>query len=218
MIMIVRAYSEIYLENAQTNLARMLDFAVHDLDYKLTAFYAMFLSSTVCTKFEDGNYEVLAGKSGYELAFNVLEEIDSSFKRIEPTFNPDRTPEYWCGWALAYYQWKTSLRFSDINEHIPIEDILALYSPYHEMDITHFVDKMNELYESSKSESNLKLLRQRTGLSQKQLAFYANIPIRTLQQYEQRQKNINKAQAEYLYSLSKILNCSMEDLLEKTRE
>lgn len=212
------AYDKIYLDKARSNLARMLDFAVYELDYKLTAFYALFLSSTVCQKFEDGNYEVLAGKSGYELAFNVLEEIDPSFKRKEPVFEPNRSPEYWCGWALAYYQWKTSLRFSEINERVPIEEVLALYSPYHEMDITHFVNKMNELYEQAKSESNLKLLRQRTGLSQRQLAFYANIPLRTLQQYEQRQKNINKAQAEYLYSLSKVLNCSMEDLLEKTKD
>ena len=41
-----------------------------------------------------------------------------------------------------------------------------------------------------------------------------DIPIKTIQQYEQRQKNINKAQAEYVIRLSNVLNCKPQDLLE----
>jgi hypothetical protein len=36
-----------------------------------------------------------------------------------------------------------------------------------------------------------------------------------VQQYKQRQKDINKAQAEYLILLSKALHCSPEELVEK---
>ena len=39
--------------------------------------------------------------------------------------------------------------------------------------------------------------------------------VRTLQQYEQRQKNINHAQTETLLRLSKVLDCTIEDLVEK---
>ena len=39
-------------------------------------------------------------------------------------------------------------------------------------------------------------------MSQKELANKTEIPLRTIQQYEQKQKNINKAQAEYLIRLS----------------
>ena len=56
----------------------------------------------------------------------------------------------------------------------------------------------------------------RIGLSQKDLAEQSGVPIRTIQQYEQRQKNINKASAEYIVALSKILFCSPEELLEIT--
>ena len=83
------------------------------------------------------------------------------------------------------------------------------------MDIRHFTDKMTELYREAKPETNLKLLRQRAKLSQRELAELSNIPLRTLQQYEQRQKNINKAQAEYLVILAKILYCDVTDLMEK---
>lgn len=211
----IHAYDEIYLAQARTTFGRMLDFAVFDYQYKLTAYYAMFLSSAYCKRFEDGDINILAGMSGYELTYAVLEEQDPLFKRIDPVFEPNRSKEYWCGWALSYYAWETSLSFSEINSRIPIEDVLALYSPFHEMDIQQFIDKMNELYLSSNSDTNLKRLRQKTGLSQSQLAFYADIPVRTIQQYEQRQKNINKAQAEYLLKLSRVLNCSIEDLFEK---
>lgn len=74
---------------------------------------------------------------------------------------------------------------------------------------------MNERLRKAKPETNLKLLRQQNGLSQKQLAEISSVPLRTLQQYEQRQKNINKAQAEYLVSLSTALNCSVEQLIER---
>jgi len=40
------------------------------------------------------------------------------------------------------------------------------------------------------------------------------VPVRTIQQYEQRQKSINKAQAEYLMMLARALHCNAEDLIE----
>ena len=43
----------------------------------------------------------------------------------------------------------------------------------------------------------------------------SGVPVRTIQQYEQRQKNINKAQAEYLVVLAKVLCCEVGDLIEK---
>ena len=107
-----------------------------------------------------------------------------------------------------------SIPFAEIVKYIPINEIKALYSPYHEMDIRHFTDKMNEMYNKAKPETNLKIYRKRAELSQKQLAELADIPVRMIQHYEQRQKNINKAQTEYLVRLSRVLNCDIEDLLE----
>jgi transcriptional regulator with XRE-family HTH domain len=52
-------------------------------------------------------------------------------------------------------------------------------------------------------------------MTQNELAVQSGIPLRTVQQYEQRQKDINKAQAAYLILLSKALYCSPEDLMEK---
>ena len=57
--------------------------------------------------------------------------------------------------------------------------------------------------------------RKDLGLSQSELAGQADVPVRTIQQYEQRQKDINKAQAETLLRLARALNCNVEDLMEK---
>lgn len=209
------AYDKVYLEKARTALGRMFDFAVHDLGYDIKQFFQMFLDSGVATRFEDGDFTVLVGMSGVELAYVVLDQENTIIERIRPRYSPDRSAEYWTGWALAYYQWVTALRFEEITNYIPIEEIRALYSPYHEMDIRHFVDKMNELYKAAKPDTNLKLFRQKAGLSQRELAEMSGIPVRTIQQYEQRQKSINKAQVEYLIMLSRVLCCKVEDLIEK---
>ena len=52
-------------------------------------------------------------------------------------------------------------------------------------------------------------------MSQRQLAQLSGIPLRTIQQYGQRQKNINKAQAEYLLMLAQALLCDMTQLIER---
>jgi len=210
------AYDKIYLEKARISLARMLDFAVYDLKYDIVVFFDMFISSGLAYRFETGDSEILAGKSGVELAYDVLEATESDTKRIKPRYVSSRSKEYWVGWALAYYQWKTALSFQNIIKHISIKEIMALYVPYHEMDIRQFVDKMNELYGRAKPDTNLKIIRTRTGLSQKELAEQSGVPVRTIQQYEQRQKNINKASAEYIVSLSKVLFCNPDELLEVT--
>lgn len=211
----IHAYDKVYLEKARINLGRMLDFAVYDLKYDITDFFNLFISSGVAHQFEEGDFSIIAGKSGIEVAYLVLEKANIPFNYIKPTYTINRSEEYWTGWALAYYQWETALSFSEIIKYIPITDILALYSPYHEMDIRQFVDKMNHLYRLAQPDTNLKSKRKLAGLSQLELSETSGVPLRTIQQYEQRQKNINKAKVEYLIMLSKALYCEVNDLLEK---
>ena len=63
-------------------------------------------------------------------------------------------------------------------------------------------------------ETNLKRIRTAKGYSQKQLAELSGVSLRSIQMYEQRQKDINKAQSDSLFRLAKALGCTMEDLLE----
>lgn len=213
----IHAYDKVYLDKARIALGRMLDFAVYDLNYDIAKFFDLFLSSGVADRFGKGDFTLLVGMSGVEIAYEVLEQSKTKFERIKPNYTVDRSEEYWTGWALAYYQWENALSFAEIVHYIPIKEIQALYSPYHEMDLRQFVDKMNELYTTAKPETTLKLLRQKVGLSQRELAELSGVPVRTIQQYEQRQKNINKAKAEYLVMLAQALCCEAENLIEKVK-
>ena len=73
------------------------------------------------------------------------------------------------------------------------------------MDILQFCDRTDELYYEAEPGTNLKQMRKNAGLSQSELAELTGISVRTIQQYEQRQKNINRAQGDYLVRFSRAL-------------
>ena len=90
-----------------------------------------------------------------------------------------------------------------------------MYSPLHEADITKFVDIAEEKMQAFFHETNLKRFRTAYGCTQAELAKRSDVTLRSIQMYEQRNKNINKASAESLYRISKVLGCSVENLLER---
>jgi transcriptional regulator with XRE-family HTH domain len=78
-----------------------------------------------------------------------------------------------------------------------------------------FVDRMEEKMRTAYPQTNLRRKRERSGLSQSELAAEADVPLRQIQLFEQRQRDINKTAAITLYRLSKSLSCRMEKLLER---
>ena len=88
------------------------------------------------------------------------------------------------------------------------------YSVYHEMDVLKFVQAMNEKIKNYYQETNLKRYRKIAELSQKQLSDLSGVPVRQIQLFEQRQRDINKTQAATLWRMGKALGCTMEELLE----
>jgi len=205
----IHAYDSLYLNDARKKLAVMLDFAVNDLKYNIKDFYNLFLYSQYRIKIENGDYNFIAGKSGIELAYDITNKTN-----IKPKHRMDRTEEYWAGYALSYYEWYTSLSFIKINSFISIEEIISMYPKYHEMDIMQFVDALNEKYNSINTITNLKAKRLEAKISQSELSKISGVPVRTIQQYEQKVKNINSAKVETLISLSNSLSCDIKDIIE----
>ena len=111
-------------------------------------------------------------------------------------------------------EWASGAPFASIQELVPIDEVRSMYRPYHEMDVRQFCDKMDELRREAQPRTNLQARRLAASLSQSQLARAAGIPVRTLQQYEQRQKDVNHARADYLVALSRALCYQPADLLE----
>lgn len=60
----------------------------------------------------------------------------------------------------------------------------------------------------------LKDLRNKSGLSQSQLAEKSGVNLRMVQKYENGERNIRKASGETLQKLATTLGCQMEDLMK----
>ena len=210
----IHAYDRNYLEKAKTTMAHMLDYVVYDLQYDMGDFFQLFIESGMARRFEKGDSRTIAGCSGIELAREVLEKSGRFATAEEPRYVANRSREYWTGYVLAYYQWLSGKSFAEITDKVSVEQIRELYSPYHEMDIRQFTERMDELCQKAQPETRLKVRRVESGLSQRELAESAGVPLRTLQEYEQGRKDISKAQVAYLIMLAKALCCEVEDLVE----
>lgn len=209
------AYDELCLNEAKITLGAMFDYAVNDCKYDIDWFAELFVKSEKAKQFEKGNSAIVMGMSGVELARSIIAVVyqeDSFPKSAQPM---EKSAEYWAGWALADYQWYSAYRFKDIFEKVKMSEIVGMYKIFHEMDIHQFYDAMNEKMNNIQSETRLKKIREASGLSQVKLSEKSGVSLRSIQMYEQRNNDIDKAQAKTLYQLSRVLGCEIEDLLEK---
>lgn len=90
-----------------------------------------------------------------------------------------------------------------------------MYYTLHEANVTKFADIMDSRMKEYFPDTNLKRIRTIYGFTQAELAERSQVSLRSIQMYEQRNKNINKASADTIYCLAKALGCTMEDLIEK---
>ncbi|MCR5007795.1 MAG: helix-turn-helix domain-containing protein [Oribacterium sp.] len=210
----IRAYDEMYLSSAQNILGHAVDFAVMTLEIEPNVFGKALAFSRSAKQFSSGNPRYVAGVNGCEFAREVLDEYGITYKDVDDIMYMDKSPEYWAGWAVAFYQWYMDVSFSEIFNVVTLDEIIAMYPVYHEMDIMQFVDRMNELMRDAYTHTKLYKHRKNNGLSQEGLSRESGVPLRQIQLFEQRQRDINKTSSATLYKLSKVLHCSMEDLMD----
>ena len=213
--MTIRAYQETYLHKAQASLGNAFDYAINSCEIPGEDFVKFFTASSVSKRMENGEPAFLAGKSGIEIAVDVVLETTGKQLNKDPQEHMGRSREYWIGWAVCYYQWYSARSFSDIFNVLSFEDLQNMYYTLHEADITKFADIVDEKMREHFKDTNLKRIRTVYGCTQAELSERSGVSLRSIQMYEQRNKDINKASAEALYRISKVLGCTIEDLLEK---
>lgn len=210
----MNAYDKDYLYHAQKNFGHMVDFAVNTCDYDIDEFFNMFLASNVCIQFENGNPAYIAGKTGCELVRLIISEIKNTDIEEENAMYLDKSPEYWLGWALSYYAWLKNYKFGYILSAVSAGDMLGMYDTMHEADITKFVCALDDRLKKLYAQTALTRIRTLANLSQSELAQRSGINVRIIQAYEQRKRDINKAQLATVLSLAKALDCDVGDLFE----
>ena len=213
--MTIHAYQETYLYKAQAALGDAFDHAINTCGIPGQDFIKLFTASSVSKRMENGEPAFLAGKSGIEIAADVVFESTGRLLNNEPQEHLERSREYWIGWAVCYYQWFSARSFGDIFKVLTFDELQNMYYTLHEADITKFTDIADEKIREYFKDTNLKRIRTYYGCTQVELAKRSGVSLRSIQMYEQRNKDINKASVETLYRISKVLGCTIEDLLEK---
>ena len=200
----IKSYNKAYLPYISDSVGIMFETATSN-GINPNMFWNTFINSNVAKQIEIGNI-IYLNKTGTEL-------LNELYKNNLKSSNIYKNCYYWAGWALTQFQYETSLSFERINMDLSIDDVLNLYPTLHEANITKFID-VAKTFIKKQDTINLKKIRIAKGLSQSQLAKLANVDIRSIQMYEQKRNDINKAQGETLYKLAKVLGCNIEDLLD----
>lgn len=208
------AYAEEYLSDAMDNLGEAFDYAVNACSLDIDEFMDLFITSGYSDSFGKGNPKYVSGLSGTELVMEIVGKSGRTMSFPEQQTEYDCSPEYWCGWILAYYQWVTNRSFKDIHDNISMLEVGKLYSTLHEAAEEKFVDTVNAIIRKKNAPSKLQQQRRRCGYSQKELAERSGVNLRTLQQYELKSKDISKASVQTVLALANVLGCRVEDLME----
>jgi len=210
----IRAYDSQYLDDAMRCLGEAMDYAANCCQISMDSFLELFIGTGYAEQFGAGVAKYVSGLSGTELVMDVLTQSGMNMEFPQAQIDYGVSPQYWSGWILAYYQWYTARSFKEIVKHITMQEIEKLYSTLHEASEDKFVDVLNRMIRRKKLPTRLQLQRKISGYSQRELAEKVGVNLRTLQQYEVRAKDINKAAGITLVALSKVLGCRVEDLLE----
>lgn len=210
----MRAYDEMYLDDAMNTLGEATEYAVREVGLTPDQFFGLLDVSGIGRQFGQGNPKYVCGMTGIELASEVFYKTGLEITAPDERKVYDYSPEYWCGWILARYQWESGLPLNRILDKISGEDILRLYPTLHEAPEEKSMELMTEIILADEDTARIKQIRRVRSYSQSQLAKASGVNLRTLQQYESGAKNINRAAASTLRELANTLGCEADDLLE----
>ena len=192
----------------QDVFARLFVLAIQN-DFHPNAFTYMLERSEFVNYIENGKTNEL-----FDLKIETLFETITSYKIETDTSFGIYNDAYWCGYSYFVIFVRSKKPFSYIFLKLPFSDLLSLYPVYHEMDISQFIDSMEKFYNETILETKLKRIRENRGISQLELAKLSGVKLRSIQMYEQKVNDIDKAQGHTLYKISRVLGCNIEDLLE----
>ena len=199
--------------SARETLAEVFDIGVNECGIEGGNLVAAFLASGLDREFEHLNPVYVSGKSAAELVELLARSLDVTVG-LPNAVKVAALVDYWVGWSIAYYQHETGTPYRRIFEVVPYEEFAASYHPLHEAPDEKFLEVFEPRIRDARNSTRLAVQRRNAMMSQVELAEKSGVGLRSIQMYEQKNKNVNHASAETLLRLSRALHCSMEDLME----
>lgn len=212
------SYNEVYLYDARLHMGSCFDYLINTCGFEEDKAMSLFVESGIAALFGSGHPGYIAGMSGVELARHIYYDTHREELSIPYTPSLDRSPQYWAGYSLAGYQWKSGKSFKKICEAVPFSEIVDMYYVYHEMDTQAFDEEMERrmllLEKTNNSKEHvLKRLRAYAGMSQSKLAQTSSVKLRSIQMYEQGIYDLRQAEAGTVLHLAQALHTTVEKLL-----
>jgi hypothetical protein len=128
-------FNELYLDNVAAVFGDMMNYAVNVCKENGDVFLQKFIESGIAQAFEMGSPKYTVGKSGIEIAMEVL-----GLDYYEENSIGNTTEEYWAAHVLAKLKFNTEFSFEKILKRLPFSKIVELYHPLHEADFTKFFE------------------------------------------------------------------------------
>lgn len=209
------AYNQMYLSDAMGNLGEMTEYAHDACHADLDDVFRCFVISGYAGRFQDGDPRVVSGMSGTELYQAVMDRCGFDYASMpDALVRYDTDAYYWVGYIMAYYQWLHAQTFRQIMTLLTADDLLRMYPALHTVSEERAAEELDALIRNKAQMTRLQEYRKRIGLTQAQLAGKSGVNLRTLQQYEVRDKDINKAAAGSVIAMAKVLHCEPEAILD----
>lgn len=133
------AYSELYLKDAQENIAWAFEYGVLGLKFSLEEFVQKWLSFKYINLIENGNPHFISGMSGIELAWLVAGLKNQ--KVVDIGFSPSEN--YWTGFVASIYQWSRNVTYTEIFSNVTASDFLRMYPTFHEEDTANVLEEID---------------------------------------------------------------------------
>ena len=203
----------LYVEDIRQRLGAYFDYAVNGLQISGQEAAGVLVDSGLARELEVQNPRFVAGMSGIELLTWAYGSIGRPVQLDHPECNI-LSQDYWLGYMLGYFQCMTGWEYKRIFETVSYADLREMFYSTQDLSEDDYVKCVLNKLNGQSRETRLAALRKAAGWTQQQLADKVGISYRAIQQYEQGQKDINKAAAETVRKLSLVFGCAMEEVME----
>ena len=180
------------INNARETFSRLFVLAVQN-KMNFSSFTFMLEKSDFISVIEKNKYDPLLNKSLSILFYNI-----TGFEVKEDNSFGVYNDAYWCGQNYFDLHLKTNKSFSYLFLKLPFEQMMNIYTIFHEMDFSSLV---TYFYEKCEKKTIIRLLCEKTNVSLADISEATSIALSTLKKYNMNDKYLYKASFQIISKL-----------------
>ena len=180
------------INNIRETFSRLFVLAIRN-KMNFNSFTNMLEKSEYVSIIEKNKYDSLLNKSVDILFYEI-----TGFEVKEDNSYGVYNDAYWCGQSYFDLYLKTNKSFSYIFLKLPLEQMMNIYTIFHEMDFSSLVDYF---YKKSKEKTIIRLLCEKKNKSLADISKDTSIALSTLKKYNMSDEFLYKASFQTIVKL-----------------